>query len=66
MDGYAISLKRSHQLHDIANYARMEARMELSKQIALKLLMRNEPIDEVVSLTGLSREEVKALLSQLP
>ena len=70
MDRYAVSLERSHQLHDIANYARMEGKMEerieRNKQIAIKLLMMNEPIEKVIYLTDLSREEVTELLSRLP
>ena len=47
-----VCLKRSYQMRDIANFARMEGRkkgkqdgmMEKSKQLAFKLLMRNELI----------------------
>ena len=66
MDRYAVSLERSYQMRDVANYARMEGMMEKSIQFAIKLLMRNETIDEVVALTDLSREQVQALLKQLP
>jgi hypothetical protein len=66
MDSYAVSLERSHQLRDIANYARMEERMENKKQFAIKLLLMNEQIDKIMYLTDLSREEVTELLSQLP
>ena len=74
MDRYAVSLERSYQMRDIANYARMEGMMEGEKkgekkksiQFAIKLLMRNEQIEEVVSLTDLSLEQVKALMKKLP
>jgi hypothetical protein len=66
MERYAVSLKRSYQMRNIADFAKMEGKMERSKQIAVKLLKRNEPIDEVISLTELSREEVMALKKTLP
>jgi predicted transposase/invertase (TIGR01784 family) len=70
MDRYAVSLERSYQMRDVANYARMEGKqeglMEKSIQFAIKLLKRNETIEEVVALTDLSREQVQALLKQLP
>ena len=74
MDRYAVSLERSYQMREIANFAREEGReegraeatMENSKQVAIKLLMRNEPIEEIMHLTELSREQINKLLSQLP
>ena len=78
MDRYAVSLERSYQLREIVNFAREEAReegreegraeatMENSKQFAIKLLMRSEPIEEIMYLTNLSRDQVTKLLSQLP
>ena len=66
MDRYAVSLERSYQLRGIVNFAREEAREENSKQIAIKLLMMNEPIDKIIYLTELSREQVNKLLNQLP
>ena len=78
MDRYAVSLERSYQMRDVANYARMEGKlegkqegkqegmMEKSIQFAIKLLMRNETIEEVVALTDLSREQVQSLRNQLP
>ena len=62
MDRYAVSLERSYQMRDIANYARIEVKEE----VAIKLLKRNEPVEEVVALTGLSREQVIKLLSKHP
>ena len=66
MDRYAVSLERSYQMREIANFAREEAIMEKSNQFAIKLLMMNEPIDKIIYLTELSREQVKKLLRQLP
>jgi predicted transposase/invertase (TIGR01784 family) len=81
LDRYAVSLERSYQMREIANFAREEAReearaeaiiekaeaiMEKSNQFAIKLLMMNEPIDKVMYLTELSREQINKLLSQLP
>ena len=70
MDRYAISLERSYQMRAVANFAREEAReeaiMEKSKQVAIKLLMMNEPIDKIMYLTELSRDQVTKLVSQLP
>jgi len=36
------------------------------KQFALKLLKRGKPVEEVVDLTELSKEQVMELLHQLP
>jgi predicted transposase/invertase (TIGR01784 family) len=66
MDRYAVSLEKSYQMRNIADFARMEGKIENSKKIAIKLLKKNEPIDEIISLTELSREEVMMLMSQLP
>ena len=66
MKRYEVSLEKSYQMQNIANFARMEGKMENSQQIAIKLLMRGEPVDDVVSITELSREQIMALFSQLP
>jgi predicted transposase/invertase (TIGR01784 family) len=74
MDRYAVSLERSYQLREIVSFAREEAReegkaeakQESKMEFATKLLMRNEPIEEIMYLTDLSREQVNKLLSQLP
>ena len=78
MKTYEVSLEKSYQMRNIAGFAKMEGikegelkgrregRKEGKMEIAIKLLMRNEPIDEVISITELSRKQVKALLSQLP
>jgi predicted transposase/invertase (TIGR01784 family) len=66
MDRYAISLERSYQMREVANFAREEGREEMKNQFAIKLLMRNEPIEEIMYLTNLSRDQVTKLLSQLP
>ena len=39
---------------------------EVKMEIAIRLLKRNEPIDEIISLTELSREEIMAIKNQLP
>ena len=68
METYKRSLKRSYQMRDIANCARMEGReegrMEGSRQFALKLLQKNTPVDEIVFLTELSKEQVQDLLQE--
>jgi predicted transposase/invertase (TIGR01784 family) len=78
MKTYEVSLKRSYQMRVIANCTRMEGRLEgrmegkmegmveKSKQFAIKLMMMNEPIDKIISLTELSREELTELIGQLP
>ena len=90
MNRYEVSLEKSYQMRNIANFARMEGMMEgrmegrmeglmegemkgmkkgiteKSQQIAVKLLMRGETVDDIVSITELTREQVTALLSQLP
>ena len=65
METYKRSLKQNFYVRDIANCARMEGRLERSRQLAIKLLTRNEPIEDVIYLTDLSREQVLELLSQL-
>jgi predicted transposase/invertase (TIGR01784 family) len=74
METYKRSLKQNFYVRDIANCARMEGRMEgrmeermnYSRQIAIKLLMMNEPVEKVIDLTELSAEQVHELLKQLP
>ena len=66
METYQKSLKNNYYVRDIANYARMEGRMERDLQIALKLLKRGTPFEEVIDLTELSKEQVLELLHQLP
>ena len=84
MDRYAISLDRSYQMRNIAEYAEMrgemkgiekgikkgrkegikEGSMAVKKQLAIRLLMRNMPIEDIISLTELSQDQVMALKSQ--
>ena len=82
METYKRSLKQNYAMRDIASCARMEGRMEgrtegrvegrvegrmeRSRQFAIRLLKRNEPIEDVIYLTDLSREQVQELVSQLP
>ena len=70
MNKYAVSLENNRYIRDIADFAKMEGMMEgeikRSKQFAVKLLMRNEPIDEIIYLTDLSHEQIKEIKSQLP
>ena len=62
MKSYEVSLEKSYQMRNIANFAKKEKGIE----IAIKLLKRNMPLEDIIYLTELSREEVNALLSQLP
>jgi predicted transposase/invertase (TIGR01784 family) len=64
MNTYGVSLKRSLQMRDIANFARMDARMESSIAFALKLLKMNEPIDKIAYLTELTNEQIMELMSR--
>ena len=70
METYSTSLKRNLYLRDIADCAKMEGemkgRMERDKQLALRLLKRGTPFEEVIELTDLSKEQVMELLNQLP
>jgi len=82
MDRYAVSLEKSYQMSNIADFAREEGRKEGLKEgelkgirkglfegkmdIAIRLLKRNEPIDEIILLTELSREEIMSIINQLP
>ena len=65
METYKRSLKQSYQMRDIANCAkmegRMEGRMEGNIQVALKLLQKNTPVDEIVFLTELTGEQIRDL-----
>ena len=47
-------------------YGKSPLLMEKSNQVAIKLLMRNEPIEEIMYLTELTREQINDLLSELP
>ena len=57
-------------VRDIANFARMEGRMEgeqiNSLKVASKLLLNGTPIEEVMYLTELSKEQVLEVLDKLP
>ena len=66
METYNTSLKQNFYLRDIANCAKMEGRMERDKQLALRLLKKGKPFEEVIDLTELSKEQVVELLHQLP
>jgi len=67
METYKKSLKRSYQIRDIANCAKiegkMEGKMEERIQFAIKLLKRDTPIEDVIYLTELSSEQVNELLN---
>ena len=43
---------------------KMEGRMGKSKEFAVKLLQRKTPINDVISLTDLTKEQVEELLEQ--
>ena len=62
METYRRSLKKSFEIQDIANCARKEAEMAKSRQIALRLLQRKMPVEDVISLTDLTKEQVQELL----
>ena len=76
METYRRSLKNSYEMRDIVNCARMESKMEgkmegktegkmeASRQIAMRLLQRNMPIDEIVFLTDLDRAQIQNLLNE--
>ena len=66
METYQKSLKNNYYVRDIANFARMEGRMDERKQFAIRLLKRGTPVEEVIDLTELSKEQVLELLNQLP
>jgi len=66
MERYQVSLAKSYQLRSAINYAREEAREDEKMAIAIKLLMLKHPIDEIISLTELSREAVMSLIKKLP
>ncbi|MCL1932986.1 MAG: Rpn family recombination-promoting nuclease/putative transposase [Candidatus Azobacteroides sp.] len=80
METYKKSLKQNRFLRDMANCVkedgrmegrmegkmegRMEGRMEERRQIAARLLQRKTSVEEVVSLTDLTKEQVQELLKQ--
>ena len=70
METYNTSLKQNPYLRDIANCAkmegRMEGRMERDKQLALRLLKKGMPYEEVIDLTELSKEQIFELFNQMP
>jgi predicted transposase/invertase (TIGR01784 family) len=67
METYAKSLRQSYEVMDIANFARFEGRnegrMEREKEIACKLLQKGMGVDEVLSITSLTHEQIKELLN---
>jgi len=66
METYNSSLKQNFYLRDIANCAKMEGRMAERTYLAMRLLKRGTPFEEVIDLTELSKEQVLELLNQLP
>ena len=66
METYQKSLKNNYYVLDIANYARMEGRMERDFQLALKLHKRGMPFEDIIDLTELSKEQALELFNQLP
>ena len=72
METYTKSLKRNYYLRDMAKYERtegekkglMEGLMEGRRQIAIKLMQRKTPVEDIVSLTDLTKEQVQELLKQ--
>ena len=62
METYKKSLENNYYVRDIANFARMEGKME----VASKLLLNGTPIKEVMYLTELSKEQVLEVLDRLP
>jgi len=63
MKTYAKSLRQSHEIMDIANFAKFERRMVEKKEIAHKLLQKGMVIDEILSITSLTHEQGKELLN---
>jgi len=66
METYAKSLRQSYEVMDIANFARVEGRKEGRKEglieVAHKLLQRGMTIDEILSITNLTRLQIKELI----
>ena len=62
MEAYTKSLKQNYYLRDMAKCERLEGRMEKSREFAVRLLQRETPIDDVISLTDLTKEQVEELL----
>ena len=70
METYQRSLKQNFYLRDIAKCAKLEGEqigiVKEKKQFAIKLLKKGTPIEEVIYLTELSKEQVLEILNQLP
>ena len=68
METYAKSLRQSYEVMSIANFARFEGRkeglIEGEKRVASKLLQKGMVIDEVLSITSLTYEQISELLKQ--
>ncbi|MDR1161623.1 MAG: hypothetical protein LBK45_04700 [Tannerellaceae bacterium] len=60
METYKRTLKQSYELRDIADCARIDER----KLVAIRLLQRKTPIEDVVFLTNLTKEQVQELLEE--
>ena len=79
METYARTLRKSYEVMDIADCnrkkgrregrmegrreGRREGRMEGMMEVASKLLQKNTPIDDVISLTGLTCQQIQELLN---
>ena len=66
METYKKSLENNYYVRDIANFARMEGEQIKSLKVASKLLLKGTPIEEVMYLTELSKEQVLEILDKLP
>ena len=65
METYTKSLRNSYQIMGMENCAEKRGekrgRIEERLLIASNLLQRNMPIDDIISLTGLTREQIQEL-----
>ena len=62
METYAKSLRQSYEVMSIANFARYEGEKSGRMEIARKLLQKGMGVDEVLSITSLTPEQMKELL----
>ncbi|MDR2232612.1 MAG: Rpn family recombination-promoting nuclease/putative transposase [Tannerella sp.] len=61
METFEKSLKKNFYLRDMVQAARIEERIEGRKQFAIKLLLKDIPIDEIIYLTDLTRSQILEL-----
>jgi predicted transposase/invertase (TIGR01784 family) len=64
MEAYTRSLERSYQMRNIVKCAKMDERMDVSRQFVSQCAQDGVPLEKIALYTNLSTEQVRELLKQ--